>query len=65
MPVLVFVDSSDRTVPNGPAIEFAESRPDLVTLVRTAGGGHTASWNADPDKYEATVTSFFSKVTGN
>jgi pimeloyl-ACP methyl ester carboxylesterase len=62
VPVLVFVDASDRTVPNGPAVEFAGARPDLVTLVRTSGGGHTGSWNAGPDAYAAKVGPFLSKL---
>jgi hypothetical protein len=65
VPVLVFIDDSDKTVPNGPAIEFANSRPDLITLVKTSGGGHTASWNVDPASYEATVTTFLGKVVPN
>lgn len=43
VPVLIFVDHADETVPNGPAIEFTQARPDLVTLVQTNGGGHTGS----------------------
>src|SRR5262249_23704830 len=47
VPVLVFVDEAERHVPTGPAHEFAHARPDLVTLVRTTGAGHVASWNLD------------------
>jgi pimeloyl-ACP methyl ester carboxylesterase len=64
MPMLVFIDQDDQTVPTGPAIEFARSRPDLVTLVTTAGGGHTASWNVDPQRYESTVSTFLARFTG-
>jgi hypothetical protein len=60
--MLVFIDDADKTVPNGPAIEFAASRPDLVTLVKTSGGGHTASWNVNPASYEATVATFLGRV---
>lgn len=63
VPMLIFVDSADQTVPNGPAVEFAQSRSDLVTLVRTSGGGHTACWNVDPPAYEAAVTTFLTKVS--
>jgi pimeloyl-ACP methyl ester carboxylesterase len=62
IPMLVFVDRSDKTVPNRPAVEFAKTRPDLVTLVQTEGGGHTGSWNADPAGYAAAVGMFLDKV---
>lgn len=61
-PTLIFVDSGDATVPVGPALRFAEARPDIVTLVRTAGGGHTGSWNADPERYERELKSFVSSL---
>ncbi|GAA4579971.1 hypothetical protein GCM10023194_06990 [Planotetraspora phitsanulokensis] len=60
IPALVFVDSDDATVPVEPALEFARSRPDLVTLVHTKGGGHTGSWNVDPEQYEGAVRTFVS-----
>jgi dienelactone hydrolase len=59
VPTLVFVDTSDQTVPNGPTLDFvAAARPGLVTLIKTTGGDHTGSWNVDPTAYEATVTGF-------
>jgi pimeloyl-ACP methyl ester carboxylesterase len=62
VPVLLFVDEAERHVPTGPAHEFARARPDLVTLVSTTGGGHVASWNVDPARYESAVTSFLGRV---
>lgn len=62
VPVLVFVDHADKTVPNQPAIEFAKARPDLVTLVETEGGGHTGSWNAGPEAYANAVVTFLDRV---
>lgn len=62
VPMLIFVDHADKTVPNGPAVQFAQSRPDLVTLVQTDGGGHTGSWNAGPDAYATTVSAFLSRL---
>jgi dienelactone hydrolase len=57
VPTLVFVDTSDTTVPNGPTLDFvAAAKPDLVTLVKTTGGDHTGSWNTDPYAYETRVT---------
>jgi pimeloyl-ACP methyl ester carboxylesterase len=59
VPTLVFLDTQDQTVPNGPTLDFvAAARPGLVTLVTTTGGDHTGSWNVNPDAYQAKVTSF-------
>jgi pimeloyl-ACP methyl ester carboxylesterase len=59
VPTLVFLDTQDQTVPNGPTLDFvAAARPGLVTLVTTSGGGHTGSWNVNPDAYQAKVTGF-------
>jgi pimeloyl-ACP methyl ester carboxylesterase len=58
VPVLLFVDRSDRAVAAGPSVEFAAARPDLVTLVTTTGGGHQGSWNVDPAGYKAAVRAF-------
>ncbi len=62
VPLLLFVDEAERHVPTGPAHEFARSRPDLVTLISTTGGGHVASWNVDPARYESAVTDFLRRV---
>jgi fermentation-respiration switch protein FrsA (DUF1100 family) len=63
VPTLVFVDTTDTTVPVGPTLEFAAAaRPGVVTLVKTTGGDHTGSWNANPDAYEARVTAFLSRL---
>ncbi|ETK35369.1 alpha/beta hydrolase family protein [Microbispora sp. ATCC PTA-5024] len=61
-PALIFVDADDATVPVEPALAFARARPDLVTLVRTTGGGHTGSWNAGPARYERELRSFVSSL---
>jgi pimeloyl-ACP methyl ester carboxylesterase len=64
VPTLVFIDTTDDTVPNGPTLDFvAAARPGIVTLVKTTGGSHTGSWNVDPTAYEAKVASFLSSVT--
>jgi dienelactone hydrolase len=63
VPTLIFLDSSDTTVPNGPTLDFvAAAPPGMVNLVRTTGGDHTGSWNVDPVAYEAKVTGFLSGV---
>ncbi len=63
IPTLVFVDDDDATVPIGPALRFAEARPDIVRLVRTSGGGHTGSWNADRAGYEREVKEFVASIS--
>ncbi|MEV0235094.1 hypothetical protein [Nonomuraea sp. NPDC050786] len=57
-PVLLFVDDDDASVPIEPALRFARLRPDLVTLVRTRGGGHVGSWNVDQARYEQALRTF-------
>jgi dienelactone hydrolase len=63
VPTLVFLDTSDQTVPNGPTLDFvAAAPPGLVTLVKTTGGDHTGSWNVEPASYVAAVTSLLRTV---
>jgi len=64
LPTLVFLDTTDDTVPNGPTLDFvAAARPGVVKLVKTTGGSHTGSWNVDPGAYQATVTSFLTAIS--
>lgn len=58
VPVLLFVDTADQTVPVGPAVEFARLRPDITRFFRTSGAGHTGSWNVSPTAYEKALTAF-------
>ncbi|MFG1704824.1 hypothetical protein ACFLIM_16690 [Nonomuraea sp. M3C6] len=51
-------------MPIGPSLRFAQLRPDLVTLVRTRGGGHVGSWNVDKTRYEQALRDFAQRVTG-
>jgi pimeloyl-ACP methyl ester carboxylesterase len=62
VPALLFVDALDASVDPRPARAYAEARSDLVTLVETAGAGHTRSWNLDPAGYERALTSFLGRV---
>ena len=57
-PVLIIQGSGDETVPSEPAEELGRLRPDVVTLSAPPGVGHVLGWNADPDGYEATITTF-------
>jgi dienelactone hydrolase len=64
VPTLVFLDTSDTTVPNGPTLDFvAAAQSGILTLVKTTGGDHTGSWNVDPSAYEAKVTGFLAGVS--
>jgi pimeloyl-ACP methyl ester carboxylesterase len=63
VPTLVFLDGDDVVVDPWPTRHFARLRPDLVQLVETAGGGHTKSWNLDPDRYEEELARFLADVT--
>ncbi|MEV4107718.1 hypothetical protein [Nonomuraea sp. NPDC049695] len=57
-PILLFVDDDDASVPIEPSLRFARLRPDLVTLVRTRGGGHVGSWNVAQARYEQALRTF-------
>jgi pimeloyl-ACP methyl ester carboxylesterase len=63
VPTLVFLDSDDLVVDPAPTRLFARLRPDVVRLVETLGGGHTRSWNVDPERYEAELAKFLRDVT--
>ena len=39
-------------LPNGPSLDLARARPDLVTLVHDSSAEHTRSWNVDPQGYD-------------
>ncbi|WP_432497686.1 alpha/beta hydrolase [Kineococcus gypseus] len=58
LPLLLLHSDADDYVPPGPSARLAGARPDLVTLVRTATGGHTREWNVDPAAWEGAVRAF-------
>ncbi len=61
-PTLLFHGTDDQLVPIGPSIALARARPDLVTLVRVAGAGHTESWNVASERYTAALREFLTRV---
>ncbi|ANY09970.1 peptidase [Pseudonocardia sp. HH130630-07] len=66
-PTLVLHSDADSAVPVSLSRDLAVAAPALdwpVTYRETAGTEHTASWNADPDGYEAAVTGFLRGVLG-
>jgi len=58
VPALVYLDRDDDFVAQEPTRQFASAGAGQVTLVETAGGGHTRSWNADTERYEAALAGF-------
>jgi hypothetical protein len=58
VPVLMIHSDADEFVPNGPSLELARLRPDLVTLVPWHEGRHTKEWNTDPERWEREVAGF-------
>lgn len=63
-PVLLFHGDADPTVPVAHSDALAAARPELVTYVRVPGALHAQSWNASPDRYEAAVQEFLTRVAG-
>ena len=60
-PTLVFHSSGDTVIPVSVSRRLAAAAPSLgwsVQYVEVPDVEHTASWNADPEAYEATVTTF-------
>ncbi len=58
VPILLLHGTEDTVVPIETSDELAEARPDLVTYVRIEGADHMQTWNVDPERYEAEVSSF-------
>jgi len=61
-PVLLIHGDADKSVPVSTSDQLARERRDLVTYLRVPAAGHVASWNVNPDKYDASVRDFLSKV---
>lgn len=62
MPMLLFVDTADKTVEHTATLEFAALLPAERTTVVTTASGHTASWNEDPAAYAAALTSYLDSL---
>jgi fermentation-respiration switch protein FrsA (DUF1100 family) len=61
-PTLIFHGQDDGLIPIGPSEALARARPDLVTLVRVGGAGHTESWNLGPARYDTRLKRFLTDV---
>lgn len=62
VPTLLVHGSEDKTVPVTLSQQLAEAHPDEVDLVVVPGAGHMASWNADPDGYDAALAGFLDRL---
>jgi uncharacterized protein len=61
VPALVLHTSGDTTVPVTISRELARTEPDLVQL-EEFDGEHVEAYNADPDRYQATVTAYLTSL---
>ncbi len=62
-PVLMFVALADTTVPPAPSIQFARSRPDLVTLLYHHRVQPHRLLDRRPAAYESAVTAFLNRTS--
>lgn len=61
-PVLILHGREDDVSPLDVSEAFALARPDSVRLLTFPGAGPDASWNSDPERYEAVLTGFLTKA---
>ena len=62
VPILVFHGTADRRVPLTVSRTLEAANPNLVDLVVVPDAGHVASWNADPEAYEARIEQFLETI---
>ena len=62
-PTLILHGSADTSAPIGVAARFRDRRPDLVQLERF-DADHTMTWNSDPQRWRATVTTVLDEHVG-
>lgn len=61
-PVFLAHGTADPLVPVATSDEAAARLGDRVRYVRVEGAGHVRSWNADPERYEATLTAWLEEL---
>jgi uncharacterized protein len=63
VPILLIHGTADLSVPVDASDQLVAARPDLVVTYRRLDGvGHGLAWNADPDSYVGSVTTFLDSV---
>jgi hypothetical protein len=62
LPVLLFVDTADKTVDHTATLDFASMLDPAQTTVMETASGHCASWNEDPAAYAATLESYLAAL---
>jgi dipeptidyl aminopeptidase/acylaminoacyl peptidase len=65
-PTLLFHGALDSSVPVGPARALAGAAAELrwpLRYVEAPGAEHTATWNADPARYERALAEFLGALT--
>lgn len=62
VPTLLHVSNADTFVPGRPAIQFAQLRPDLVSLNEVSSGEHVKLWNVDPTSWESSIEAFVTEL---
>ena len=64
VPALVFHGTDDGTVPDTVTRRLSAEKPELVQHVGVEGADHVASWNHDPQAYDAAVRKFLAPHAG-
>lgn len=59
VPALVLHGTEDDSTPVSESEALRACRPDIVEL-ETFNGGHTMSWNSDPERWQSTVSTWLS-----
>lgn len=62
MPTLVFHGTSDQRVPISISRQLEARCPETVTLLEAQAAGHVMSWNANPAKYEESLSRFLART---
>ena len=62
VPTVTVHGTDDKTVPVTVSERLRAQEPDLVTFEPFDGAGHVASWNSDPQRYDALLADFLRRL---